>query len=160
MSESRSCQCASLGEEWERNNWLISLELARAIPFSLSLKSQFILFLSLQGQQWREGGRCGRRKEQVRHGHFPACEGVWTVLWSKISVEVYLPLPLQWLLIPSCYLCTPSCIQAFKNSAWLKRIEAQTHTHTSTHKEFAKIFSDPPPWEFMMTYKRKKFLYT
>lgn len=57
MLESRSCECASLGEGWEGDYWLVRLELAGAVPFSLSPRSQFILFLSLQGQQQTERGR-------------------------------------------------------------------------------------------------------
>lgn len=128
----RVMSMCQFGEEWEGDNWLISLELARAFPFFLSPRSQFILFLSLQGEQWREGDRSGRRGEQVRHGHFP-------VLWRHTDcplvgdVSGSLSLPLQWLPIPSCYSCTPkhhaSCIHAFK---MLSPIEMNWRTDTHT----------------------------
>lgn len=157
MLESRSCQCASLGEEWEGDNWLISLELARAVPFSLSPRSHFILSLSLEGQQWREGGRGSRRGEHVRHGHFPAL-GRRTDCPLVRDVSGSLSLPLQWLLIPSCYSCTPrhhaSCIHAFKK---LSPTEMDWSTDTHTHsKNFQKYFL-PPHGGLWWPIKEKNF---
>lgn len=65
MLESRSCQRASLGEEWEGGNWLISLELARAVPFSLSpTHNSYSSFpfrdsSGERGQRW-QAGRAGQ----------------------------------------------------------------------------------------------------